>query len=546
MPTMSNRETSVCREYAKLILNRGTGVDDPLIPANHTVDWNDQPSRFKIYRDSERILLSDHIRAKLGSLQELGAKDEQDSDVLSFETLSHILLFSNGILRRKLNVNWNLSPTGMASHLNALYSRPAASGGGLYPSELYLVTGKGRPLLPGIFHYDNAHHALERLYLGDATEHVRQACSRHRLAVPSTDFILISVNFWKNYFKYADFCYHVVTQDAGAIQAALHLAARALGVDVRLIWWFEDEQLNRMLGLNSTEESILAVAALGGDGAERHHTPVLSGSVDAGAPLVPAATPSYQRSKHIFPLPHLESIHRSTLLDGEPIPELKANDGLEPSAKVASSARFPLPGGEPLARDLIEVLLARSSSWGNMRRCPPTSLSEVASLLRFVSSTDLPLCDVAPADTPLTRLMLIANHVEGLPPGVYSHDSCGDCLWQIRHGDVSRQLQRNYFLQNYNLEQSALVIAVVGNLETMFTTFGNRGLRVLNGAVGMAAQRAYLAAASLSIGCGAILGFSNRALNGILALEGSDETALLLLLVGHQVSDQAAFDFRLI
>ena len=95
----------------------------------------------------------------------------------------------------------------------------------------------------------------------------------------------------------------------------------------------------------------------------------------------------------------------------------------------------------------------------------------------------------------------------------------------------------NYFLQNYNLEQSALVIAVVGNLETMFTTFGNRGLRVLNGAVGMAAQRAYLAAASLSIGCGAILGFSNRALNGILALEGSDETALLLLLVGHQVSD---------
>ena len=69
MPTMSNRETSVCREYEKLILNRGTGVNDPLIPANHTVDWNDQPSRFKIYRDSERILLSDHIPAKLGSLQ---------------------------------------------------------------------------------------------------------------------------------------------------------------------------------------------------------------------------------------------------------------------------------------------------------------------------------------------------------------------------------------------------------------------------------------------------------------------------------------------
>ncbi len=203
---MSNRETSVCREYEKLVLNRGTGVDDPLSPPDHIVDWNDQPSRFKIYRDAERIPLSDRIPAKLGSLQDVSAKNEQGSDVPSFETLSNILLFSNGILRRKLDVNWNLSPTGMASHMNALYSRPAASGGGLYPSELYLVTGTGRRLLPGIFHYDNAHHALERLYSGDATEHVREACSAHRLAVPATDFILISVNFWKNYFKYADFC----------------------------------------------------------------------------------------------------------------------------------------------------------------------------------------------------------------------------------------------------------------------------------------------------------------------------------------------------
>lgn len=543
---MSNRETSVCREYEKLVLNRGTGVDDPLIPPDHIVDWNDQPSRFKIYRDAERIPLSDRIPAKLGSLQDVSAKNEQGSDVPSFETLSNILLFSNGILRRKLDVNWNLSPTGMASHMNALYSRPAASGGGLYPSELYLVTGTGRRLLPGIFHYDNAHHALERLYSGDATEHVREACSAHRLAVPATDFILISVNFWKNYFKYADFCYHVVTQDAGAIQAALHLAARAFGVNVRLIWWFEDERLNRMLGLNSMQESVLAIAALGGTIAEKTAAPILPPSADAGAALVPAATPSYQRSKNIFRLPHLESVHRSTLVDGEPIPEFKANGCLEPRAKAASRVRVPLPGGKPLARDLVEVLLARSSSWGNMRRHPPTSITEVASLLRFVTSENRPLCDVVRADTPLTRLMIIANQVEGLPAGVYSHDSSGDCLWQIRNRDVSRQLQQHYFLQNYNLEQSALVIAVVGNLETMFATFGNRGLRVLNSAVGMAAQRAYLAAASLSIGCGAILGFSNRALNGILALEGSDETALLLLLVGHQVSGQFAFDYRLI
>ena len=198
----------------------------------------------------------------------------------------------------------------MASHLNALYSRPAASGGGLYPSELYLVTGRGRPLLPGIFHYDNAHHALERLYSGDATEHVRQACSRHRLAVPATDFILISVNFWKNYFKYADFCYHVVTQDAGAIQAALHLAARALGVNVRLIWWFEDEQLNRMLGLNSSQESILAVAALGGDGAERRTIPLFSAGAPARAPPwcpLPHRATSGQNISSALPAPGISS-----------------------------------------------------------------------------------------------------------------------------------------------------------------------------------------------------------------------------------------------
>lgn len=548
---MSNRDTQVTREYAEAVIRRGSDPRFELVPRSHNVDWGDQPSRYKIYFDVPRLPLPERL-APLGTLaataEPPGAARRAPLEYTG-EQLATLLRLSNGLLQRRLDINWNLDHTGRAAHAHSVYARPAASGGGMYPYELYLVTGRGRALLPGVYHYDGAHHALEQLAAGDVSHRVRAAVGGHPAGADAAYFVLVAVNFWKNYFKYHNFCYHVVTQDVGAQLAALRMAARGLGDEPTFLLWFEDEVLNRLLGLETEAESVFAVVALGrGAGA----------GGGAAAPRVAAGwreTPltrarSFQRSKHIFRLPTLEGLHRSALVEGEPPP---------PAAEVASAGcaesagdapALPLPPSPPgvFEEGLREVFLKRGSSWGRMASHPPLQLPQLAALLRYAAAGQSYDCDVRSGDPAarLTRVTFFANHVRGLPAGAYSYDAAGGCLRCVGEGEYGVELQRRFFLENYNMEQAAVVFALVGRVEAAIRVFGNRGVRILNAEVGLVAQHVYMAAAALGVGCGAVLGFDNVAVNRLLGLGGSGQTSLLLLPVGPHRGGHGRFDFRLI
>jgi SagB-type dehydrogenase family enzyme len=179
---------------------------------------------------------------------------------------------------------------------------------------------------------------------------------------------------------------------------------------------------------------------------------------------------------------------------------------------------------------------------------PKMEFPQLAAVLRYAAAAQRYDGD-AKQDAPrtnFTRLMFFANHVQGLPAGVYSYDTAGDCLRTVREGEHALELQRRYFLENYNLEQAAVVFAVVGRIERMLQVFGNRGARILNAEVGLVAQHIYMAATAVGVGCGAVLGFDNIALNGLLGLDGTDQTSLLLLLVGPQRKQHGRFEYQLI
>jgi SagB-type dehydrogenase family enzyme len=533
----------------------------PLVPIEHKVNWNDQPSRFKIYLNTTRLPLAPEVPSTLGTLSKVAGKKQsliaassamQD---LSYEKLSTLLRFTNGVIGRKLDINWNLDHLGKAAHAHATYSRPSASGGGMYPYELYLVPGRSRLLLPGIYHYDAAHHGLERLALGDVGGRVRAAIFEHAAGQDAEFFILFSLNFWKNYFKYHNFCYHVITQDLGAALATLQVVATSLDTTSTILLWFRDEILNRLLGLDTLSESVFAVAAIGSRAAAspEHESPAatecqikLSGW--ASEPLLNRQ--SFQRSKVIFELPMIENVHKSTLIEDEVKPEPEriayAHCGLEVDAK----RKLPLPPDTAgmFDKTLLNVFLKRCSSWGKMSSHPALSIQSLAGVLHFVAGGQNYHSDVKRESESgnFTRIMLFVNHVEGLPPGVYSYDPVEDCLLPEREGGVSLQLQQSYFLDNYNMDQAAAVFAVVGSLERALEVFGNRGLRILNAEVGMVAQRIYMAASALSLGCGAVLGFDNIVINQLLDIEGSDQTSLLLILLGNERAGAGTFNYQLI
>jgi SagB-type dehydrogenase family enzyme len=136
--------------------------------------------------------------------------------------------------------------------------------------------------------------------------------------------------------------------------------------------------------------------------------------------------------------------------------------------------------------------------------------------------------------------------VEGLERGAYAYDSYAHCLQTICKKDMTLFLQQRYLLQNYNIADAGAVIAIVGNLENMLKTYGNRGYRLLNAEAGLIAQGIYMVSTALSVACGTVLGFANFALNTELGLDGTGDKTLLFVMVGHENRDSADMDYRLV
>ena len=90
------------------------------------------------------------------------------------------------------------------------------------------------------------------------------------------------------------------------------------------------------------------------------------------------------------------------------------------------------------------------------------------------------------------------------------------------------------------------MVAISRALALRAGAFGGRGYRVLNSEVGAVAQTAYPPRPRCGVGCGAVLGFDNIAIDEAVGLDGGDERTFLFLLLGHERTDPADFDYRLV
>jgi SagB-type dehydrogenase family enzyme len=529
------------REYEELIQSRRPGAFNSLIPRDHRVNWNDAPSKFNIYVESTRIPLSGRVNCKKLCIAKFDAAPPiSQSRIISIEEISDFLLLTTGILRRKLSLNWILDGIESSTHRRTTYARGTASGGGLYPILAYLVVGDDVDLQEGVYHYDDAHHGLVRLQLGNFEPSVVAALNFEDTNPPNL-WVILTVRFWKSAFKYHNFSYQVVTQDVGAVIGSMELVAHALGWNVTVVYWFKDKLLSSLLGLHIDEEAPLAVLSLR-KGASRHNSQhMLENATGMNRPihnLPNARHRAYERSRKPS-LPKLLSyVHSETLLEEVRRPSLP------PSSWPLNSAPIPR---ETIEGDLHSILMRRETNWGLLRREPALEAEVLGRLLHFVAygaryNTDLYGC---PAAVPSLRIALISRTIVGLPQGVYDYDFSNAQL-SLRAGFASQSsLQSIYFLTNHNLDQISAVLVVVGRIATVLGALGGRGIRVMNAEAGMAAQRAYIAAASLSIGCGAALGFDARQISELLSLDGRVEIPLLLIFVGNQSDPAFAYDFAL-
>ncbi|MGC5031015.1 SagB family peptide dehydrogenase [Micromonospora sp. DT229] len=529
----------IVRDYTEAVFRRARV---PMEPLNFEVDWVDQPSRHTAYPGATPVPLPARL-PELATLRELFTREPADPAGWSMERLAILLRLSYGVLDRRMTVNWNQDVAKRAHFEHAVWGRGTASGGGMYPVEVYLVAGASAPLLPGVYHYDTGRHVLQRLLVGDVSDSIRAGLAEPEQA---DSFLVASLRFWKNSFKYNSFCYHVVTQDLGALLGSWELLASALGAPLRRLLCFDPEPMDRLLGFDSDQQSTFAVVPLTWSGAGDPAAPV----VDQPIPPTPVQvrhTP-HERSRRVQQFPTVTEVHRAA-----------ATAVVVDPAAVAAAAPRPLPGDpvelaaprlDLLDRPLSTVLATRSSSFGRFRRPPELTVADLGTTLAFAAAGRPQPADAGlPADTPaLTRLWVFANHLDGLPAGGYAYCPRRHALLPVApepEAGMSAFLQQQYFLTNYTMGQVGAVLAISGRLDAVLDAYGPRGYRILNAEIGAVAQRVYCATTAQRIGCGAVLGFDNVSMDEALGLTDTDERTVLFLLLGRNAEAVADLEYRL-
>jgi SagB-type dehydrogenase family enzyme len=528
------------RLYEELVHSKRVGAPNPLIPPDYRVNWLDAPSRFSMYLDSARVALSGGLNRR-----ELRLGEPPESSVasncrtVSLDEISDFLFLSAGVLRRKLVVNWGVEGSRVVANRGTTYSRGSASGGGLYPVAAYLVL-REQLGLPGVYHYDAAHHGLTRLRLGNSALAVAAALD-YQDADSSDFWIVLTVHFWRNAFKYHNFGYQVVSQDVGANIGSMEQVANSLGWNTTVIYWFRDRLLCSLLSLDVANDAPFAVIAVRKNvcGVRRPDAlPPAQESRSSSQDIPPIRQQLYERSHKAFLPEMLSRVHERTLLDDVHRPPLKP---LVWKLGVSSRPQ------KSIVAELGAVLANRETSWGRFRREPPLDEEVLRQILGFVAdgvhyNTDVYGCRVA---LPTLRISVIAQSVSNLPRGVYDYDFSDSGLSPRKSLTLSASLQSLYLLTNHNVDQVSAVLLLVGRLDCVLKTFGARGIRVMNAETGIAAQRAYMAAAAFSLGCGAALGFDSHQVTELLDLDETLEVPLLLVFVGNQSKSAFAYDFSL-
>jgi SagB-type dehydrogenase family enzyme len=145
-----------------------------------------------------------------------------------------------------------------------IYQRPYASGGGLYPVEVYPILLNVDGVEPTVTRYDPVDHRLVILKQCESTEDILGPLSdfANQLSKASVIFIFSSV-FPRTTVKYGNRGYRYALIEAGEIAQNLSLMAEA--EELKTLPWggFFDDDVADLIGVDGVDEGIVHCLAVG-------------------------------------------------------------------------------------------------------------------------------------------------------------------------------------------------------------------------------------------------------------------------------------------
>jgi SagB-type dehydrogenase family enzyme len=169
-------------------------------------------------------------------------------EAVTRQELSRLLLYTYGKLDQKRNY------------------RPVASGGALYPLELYIMPVNVEGLEHGwVYHYNADRHALDVVRREDRWEEFR-----HLVWLADMEdvekismVVVVTAVFARCTMKYQDRGYRLVLIEAGEVGHNLALLAASLGLGTCLLGGFLDDSLSKLLDIDGVDEAPLLPIVVG-------------------------------------------------------------------------------------------------------------------------------------------------------------------------------------------------------------------------------------------------------------------------------------------
>lgn len=171
------------------------------------------------------------------------------SETLTLEELSYLLWCTQGV-KRVLPRNATL--------------RTVPSAGARHAFETYLLINRVDGLETGLYRFLAMDHKLAKINVNsEITKKITGACLNQRFVSDSAITFIWTAVAYRMTWRYQERGYRYLYLDAGHVCQNLYLASEAIDCGTCAIGAFDDDKLNKILGLDGKEKFVLYIAAMG-------------------------------------------------------------------------------------------------------------------------------------------------------------------------------------------------------------------------------------------------------------------------------------------
>jgi SagB-type dehydrogenase family enzyme len=139
------------------------------------------------------------------------------------------------------------------------YKRAAASGGALYPMDIYSVVGRDgiEGIKAGIYHYEPNDHSISLILEGDFSAELAEASFSQKWMARAPLNLVITAEYGRVCGRYGERGVRYAMIEAGHIGQNIFLQAEALSLGVGIVGAFQDERVINAMNIPANHEPLL-------------------------------------------------------------------------------------------------------------------------------------------------------------------------------------------------------------------------------------------------------------------------------------------------